>query len=248
MLSDTDSVSCPVCGSGVTRHTFGKIGPICMYRCGTCNTEWDESKRGAYASATQAENDELRAYLAAKNRQLDETIAAADKRFAEQQSQIETLKAANRRDYARIGELAIQQSEGLGENEALAKENIQLREINAANVRNMGQTIYTLDQQVAKLHQWVSDLQSGMYVNCVYCGHRYGPGETPVSMADALKVHVAQCPEHPMSALKSSLEELLGLWEVAAVMPEAIGKALTLKMDSPELDRARKALAALVPP
>jgi hypothetical protein len=50
--------------------------------------------------------------------------------------------------------------------------------------------------------RWVADLQSGLYVNCVYCGHRYGPGETtPVSMADALKAHVAQCPEHPMSAL-----------------------------------------------
>lgn len=39
-----------------------------------------------------------------------------------------------------------------------------------------------------RLKHWVDDLQSGMFVNCVYCGHRYGPGETtPVSMADALK-------------------------------------------------------------
>lgn len=52
-----------------------------------------------------------------------------------------------------------------------------------------------------ELRRWVDDLQSGMYVNCVYCGHRYGPGETtPVSMADALKAHVEQCPKHPMSA------------------------------------------------
>lgn len=56
--------------------------------------------------------------------------------------------------------------------------------------------------EVEHLRAWVSDLQSGMYVNCVYCGHRYGPGETtPVSMADALKAHIAQCPEHPMSGL-----------------------------------------------
>lgn len=61
----------------------------------------------------------------------------------------------------------------------------------------------------ARLTQWVSDLQSGMYVNCVYCGHRYGPGETtPVSMADALKAHVEQCPKHPMSALKSEIAAL----------------------------------------
>lgn len=60
-----------------------------------------------------------------------------------------------------------------------------------------------------RLGSWVSDIQSGMYVNCVYCGHRYGPGETtPVSMADALKAHVEQCPKHPMSALKAEVERL----------------------------------------
>lgn len=56
---------------------------------------------------------------------------------------------------------------------------------------------------------WVSDLQSGLYVNCVYCGHRYGPGETtPVTMADALKAHIEICKSHPMSALKSELAAL----------------------------------------
>ena len=53
---------------------------------------------------------------------------------------------------------------------------------------------------------WVKDLHSGMYINCVYCGHRYGPKEdTPSSMADVLKAHVEQCPQHPMSALKAQL-------------------------------------------
>ena len=62
-----------------------------------------------------------------------------------------------------------------------------------------------------RLESWVSDLQSGMYVNCVYCGHRYGPGETtPVSMADALKAHVEQCPQHPMSALKAEVDRWVG--------------------------------------
>lgn len=57
-----------------------------------------------------------------------------------------------------------------------------------------------------RLQEWIADLQSGMYVNCVYCGHRYGPGETtPVSMADALKTHVEQCPDHPMSKLRAAL-------------------------------------------
>lgn len=55
---------------------------------------------------------------------------------------------------------------------------------------------------------WVDDLQSEMYVNCVYCGHRYGPNETtPVSVQDSLKAHVAVCPEHPMSGLLASLKE-----------------------------------------
>ncbi len=61
---------------------------------------------------------------------------------------------------------------------------------------------------LAERDQWVADLQSGMYVNCVYCGHRYGPRETtPVSMADALKAHIEECPRHPMSALKRQLAE-----------------------------------------
>ena len=67
-----------------------------------------------------------------------------------------------------------------------------------------------LKQLVAALdrhRQWVADLQSGMFVNCVYCGHRYGPGETtPVAMADALKAHIVACPEHPMSALVKACE------------------------------------------
>ena len=48
--------------------------------------------------------------------------------------------------------------------------------------------------------QWVRDLQSGMYINCVYCGHRYGPKDsTPASMADVLKQHIERCPQHPLS-------------------------------------------------
>ncbi|HEC62245.1 MAG TPA: hypothetical protein ENI27_08330, partial [bacterium] len=29
------------------------------------------------------------------------------------------------------------------------------------------------EAEVKQLKQWVHDLQSGMYINCVYCGHRY---------------------------------------------------------------------------
>ncbi|MHB8272785.1 hypothetical protein [Bradyrhizobium sp.] len=57
--------------------------------------------------------------------------------------------------------------------------------------------------EIHRLEKWIADLQSGMYVNCVYCGHQYGPSKTtPVSMADALKAHIEECPKHPMSELK----------------------------------------------
>ena len=61
----------------------------------------------------------------------------------------------------------------------------------------------------AFLLQWVADLQSGMYVNCVYCGHNFGPTEnTPSSMADMLKEHIMECEKHPMSELKKEYDAL----------------------------------------
>ncbi len=64
-----------------------------------------------------------------------------------------------------------------------------------------------LIEEVERLQTWVNDLQSGMYINCVYCGHRYGPSpETPVAMADVLKEHIEKCPKHPMSALQAENE------------------------------------------
>lgn len=62
--------------------------------------------------------------------------------------------------------------------------------------------------ELASLGQWVADLQSGMFINCVYCGHRYGPNdEVPASMAQVLKDHIEVCSEHPMSKLKEELNE-----------------------------------------
>lgn len=70
----------------------------------------------------------------------------------------------------------------------------------------------SLKARIKELEQWVSDLQSGMYINCVYCGHRYGPDPgTPVAMADVLKVHVEQCPKHPLSHASSRTSLLEGL-------------------------------------
>jgi len=72
--------------------------------------------------------------------------------------------------------------------------------------------VEALLREHAKLKAWVDDLQSGMFINCVYCGHRYGPeDEVPATMADALKEHIEQCQKHPMSALKREHTKLLKL-------------------------------------
>ena len=67
-----------------------------------------------------------------------------------------------------------------------------------------------LEAENKRLQAWVNDLMSQMYVNCVYCGHRYGPrDEVPASMADILKEHIEQCPEHPMSKLRRQRDEIV---------------------------------------
>lgn len=73
------------------------------------------------------------------------------------------------------------------------------------NERELGRNVDLLGDDNASLRAWINDLQAGMYINCVYCGHRYGP-ETNVlasSMTDVLKAHIEQCPEHPMSHLRA---------------------------------------------
>lgn len=74
------------------------------------------------------------------------------------------------------------------------------------NARKMFESLL---EEKERLEQWVKDLQSGMFVNCVYCGHRYGPSEeTPVSQAELLTKHVEECPKHPMHVLKQRIREL----------------------------------------
>ena len=69
--------------------------------------------------------------------------------------------------------------------------------------------ITALKERVRELEEWVNDLHSGMYINCVYCGHRYGPKkDTPSIMADVLKRHIEKCPKHPLSHAMSKIEAL----------------------------------------
>lgn len=73
-------------------------------------------------------------------------------------------------------------------------------------LQELREQVASLTQELEEARRWVNDLQSGMYINCVYCGHRYGPKDkVPCTMANALKQHIEQCPKHPMSALKKSL-------------------------------------------
>ena len=70
--------------------------------------------------------------------------------------------------------------------------------------------VTTLVEEHERTLQWVADLQSGMYINCVYCGHRYGPdSEVPASMADVLKAHIEECPKHPLGVMRRGIRELL---------------------------------------
>jgi len=82
------------------------------------------------------------------------------------------------------------------ENLEWGRDNIKLRPYETTLLH----TALELYDRLEKAKSWIKDLHSGMYVNCVYCGHRYGPKEnTPVAMADVLKEHIEQCPEHPLS-------------------------------------------------
>jgi hypothetical protein len=61
--------------------------------------------------------------------------------------------------------------------------------------------------EIDRLNRWVADCQSGMYINCVYCGHRYPPG-TPDVRDKVLYEHIRRCPKHP---LQKALEEIESL-------------------------------------
>ena len=67
-----------------------------------------------------------------------------------------------------------------------------------------------LQEENRRLEAWIDDLQSGMYINCVYCGHRYGPNSGPntkdfnITMRKALEDHISKCHKHPLSEAKAA--------------------------------------------
>lgn len=91
-------------------------------------------------------------------------------------------------------------------------------------------TLEALWQERDKYRQWVADCQSGMYINCVYCGHRYGPKGSHAAavkdglpMQEALRKHIEQCPEHPMSKLKAEVEALREALTMRRIADAGIG-------------------------
>lgn len=94
---------------------------------------------------------------------------------------------------------------------------------------------------IKRLRQWINDLQAGMYINCVYCGHRYGPDdEVPATMAQMLKDHIEQCPEHPMSKLKARMDIAVATLKEAE---EIIGQGIE-KDALPIIEEALRKLTA----
>jgi len=93
----------------------------------------------------------------------------------------------------------------------------------------------TMDKMMAeneRLEKWVNDLQAGMYINCVYCGHNYGPdNEVPATMADILKEHIEQCPEHPMSKLTVEKEKMQAVVEAATELKDNMNNDLGVLID-----------------
>ena len=78
-----------------------------------------------------------------------------------------------------------------------------------------------ITKEIESLQQWIRDVQGKTFVNCIYCGHRYGAASiTPVALADIMKQHVAQCPKHPLSVTKKSLEEAATLLETVSINAE----------------------------
>ena len=67
-----------------------------------------------------------------------------------------------------------------------------------------------LIEENKRLEAWIDDLQSGMWINCVYCGHRYGPnkGDHLVTMRKTLEKHIEECPKHPLSMARNRIMEL----------------------------------------
>ena len=67
------------------------------------------------------------------------------------------------------------------------------------------------EDEIHRLNQWVVDLQSGMYLNCIFCGHRYGPLDEVTPTQVVLSGHIQACPKHLLSRANEMLHDA---WEL----------------------------------
>lgn len=113
-------------------------------------------------------------------------------------------------------------------------------------------TLHEAISRISTLERWINDLHSGMYINCVYCGHCYGPNtEVPASMAEVLKEHISKCPAHPLSTatkrisiLEQERDEALCLAEGPSTLREVASECGRARMNEyaleQKLEEARK--------
>lgn len=111
-----------------------------------------------------------------------------------------------------------------------------------------------LQAEIARLRRWVDDLQSGMFINCVYCGHRYGPSDSvQPTMQKVLYDHIARCPKHPLSRaqqeiarLKRENERLKGVVEAVDILIDLLHKYKSNPSDANDLPHAWTPLELLL--
>lgn len=129
--------------------------------------------------------------------------------------EIERLRQEAEQYDSAIAARDLQIEQRTAERDRLHRQLLQHAEVCTESAYPLGERL-TGPDEIDRLRNWIADLQSGMYINCVYCGHRYGPGEsTPATMAEALKAHIEICPDHPMSSLKAKHERALELLRLA---------------------------------
>jgi hypothetical protein len=96
--------------------------------------------------------------------------------------------------------------------------------------------VAALNEENARLAAWVRDLQSGMHLNCVYCGYRAEP-----ATSDVLHDHILTCDKHPAAVLRAEITRLTQERDSAVIIGErAEHRANQLESDAMRYRRVRK--------
>lgn len=61
--------------------------------------------------------------------------------------------------------------------------------------------IKKLSKFLTSQQRWIDDLQSKLFINCVYCGHRYGPTQLEIPREMLIK-HQLDCPSAPLRSIR----------------------------------------------